>query len=152
MLIRIFSIPKGIRLYSLKKPVAPSDVFFLSFNSISTLIGVAGNPGCLYIYQLIVASTPKKIDNNNENRYRGYGYVYCLNRLINRFDGEPDSDFLCEEDQFSQGYDAEEFEETKKEPTLCGLWCGIKPLMWKLVGLFVSKPIEKFTACNLIQL
>jgi hypothetical protein len=69
-MIRVFSIPKGNRLYSLRRPIIPADVFSIAFNPISTLIGVTGNPGSMYIYKIVNSTS---MGNSSPRRYRGLG-------------------------------------------------------------------------------
>ena len=63
MIIRIFAVPKGTKLYSVDRGIGARDISSLSFNKNSTLLGVSSMSGLLQIYQL---KKPRKLHKDNE--------------------------------------------------------------------------------------
>ncbi len=51
-MIRVYSIPNCTRIYSLKRGLAKADVYSLSFNEDSTLLGLTSSRGTLHIFAL----------------------------------------------------------------------------------------------------
>lgn len=74
-IIRVFSLPKGTKLYQFRRGTYPSTIYSMSFNLSSTLLCVSSTTDTVHIFRLggpVLPDSPKPLNERRWSRSRSY--------------------------------------------------------------------------------
>ena len=74
-IIRVFSLPKGTKLYQFRRGTYPSTIYSMSFNLNSTLLCVSSTTDTVHIFRLggtVLPDSPKSLNDRRWSRGRSY--------------------------------------------------------------------------------
>ena len=74
-IIRVFSLPKGTKLYQFRRGTYPSTIYSMSFNLSSTLLCVSSTTDTVHIFRLggpVLPDSPKALNERRWSRSRSY--------------------------------------------------------------------------------
>lgn len=74
-IIRVFSLPKGTKLYQFRRGTYPSTIYSMSFNLSSTLLCVSSTTDTVHIFRLggpVLPDSPRPVSDRRWSRSRSY--------------------------------------------------------------------------------